>query len=100
MLHSDYGVKAGGELSEYQKRIENIENVILCVSEAEKMIEHIGLDLISEDYSTSDTDLENKFPNKFVPIRSAQQEAVPPPLMSRSGRKRERRRHSGRDYGF
>ncbi|AFM27090.1 hypothetical protein [Desulfomonile tiedjei] len=100
MLHSDYGVKPSAELSEYQKRIENIENVILCVSEAEKMIEDIGLDLVSEDDSRSDVDLENKFTGKFVPIRSAQQESVPPPLANQSRPRRKRRRHSGKDYGF
>jgi hypothetical protein len=100
MLHSDYGVKPTAELSEYQKRIENTENVILCVSEAEKMIEDIGLDLVSEDHSRSDIDLESKFTSKFVPVRSAQKESVPPPIANHSSRKRKRRRHSGKDYGF
>ncbi len=47
-MYNDYRVKSGAELSEYQKRIENIETVILCVSEAEKMISQIGSDLMPE----------------------------------------------------
>jgi hypothetical protein len=48
-MFNDCRLKSGAELSEYQKRIENIENVILCVSEAEKMIRQIGSDLLSEE---------------------------------------------------
>jgi len=48
-MYNDYRMKSGSELSEYQKKIENIENVILCVSEVEKMIGQIGSDLVSED---------------------------------------------------
>jgi hypothetical protein len=48
-MYNDYRVKSSTELSEYQKRIENIENTILCVSEVEKMVREIGLDLMPED---------------------------------------------------
>ncbi len=48
-MFNDYGMKSNSELSEYQKRIENIENVILCVSEVEKMVSEIGSDLTPED---------------------------------------------------
>ncbi|MFH1117244.1 MAG: hypothetical protein V1792_25275 [Pseudomonadota bacterium] len=40
--------KSDRELSDYQKRIEAIDNVILCVAEAEKMFRDIGMSLISE----------------------------------------------------
>jgi hypothetical protein len=36
------------ELTEYQRRIESIDNVILCVAEAEKMFREVGMSLISE----------------------------------------------------
>lgn len=38
-------MKSNAELSPYQKRIESIDNPILCVSEVEKMINEIGQDL-------------------------------------------------------
>ncbi|MDD3471575.1 MAG: hypothetical protein PHS86_02230 [Syntrophaceae bacterium] len=41
-------MRSNAELSPYQKRIESIDNPILCVAEAEKMINEIGVDLISE----------------------------------------------------
>jgi hypothetical protein len=37
-----YRTKTKAELSDYQKRIELIDNVILCVAEAERMINEIG----------------------------------------------------------
>jgi hypothetical protein len=37
-----YRTKTKAELSDYQKRIELIDNVILCVAEAERMISEIG----------------------------------------------------------
>jgi len=40
--------KSDREFSEYQKRIEAIDNVILCVAEAEKMFREVGMSLISE----------------------------------------------------
>jgi hypothetical protein len=36
------------ELTEYQKKIESMDNVILCVSEAEHMIDAIGRDMIQD----------------------------------------------------
>jgi hypothetical protein len=48
-MYNDYRVKSSAEPSEYQKRIENIENTILCVSEVEKMVREIGSDLMPED---------------------------------------------------
>jgi hypothetical protein len=36
------------ELSEYQKKIESIDNVILCVAEAERMLIKIGKSLVPE----------------------------------------------------
>lgn len=40
--------RTNSELTEYQKRIEAIDNVILCVAEAEHMIHAIGRDMIGE----------------------------------------------------
>ncbi|MEW6349623.1 MAG: hypothetical protein AB1646_11225 [Thermodesulfobacteriota bacterium] len=36
------------KLSEYQKKIESIDNVILCVAEAERMIAGIGRSLVPD----------------------------------------------------
>lgn len=44
-----YRPKSDKEFSEYQKRIEAIDNVILCVAEAEKMCREVGKSLISEN---------------------------------------------------
>ena len=41
-------IKSDTELSEYQKKIESIDNVILCVAEAERMLADIGKSLIPE----------------------------------------------------
>ena len=41
-------LRSNTELSEYQKRIEDIDTVILCVAEAERMVEEIGRSLISD----------------------------------------------------
>ncbi|MDQ1238337.1 MAG: hypothetical protein QG577_522 [Thermodesulfobacteriota bacterium] len=38
----------GGEASEYQKRIDRIDTVILCMAEVEKMIGELGKDLLSD----------------------------------------------------
>ena len=43
-----YTIKSDTELSEYQKKIESIDNVILCVAEAERMLADIGRSLIPE----------------------------------------------------
>ncbi len=40
-----YRLKTDRELSPYQRRVEQIENVILCVAEVEKMVSEIGKNL-------------------------------------------------------
>jgi len=41
-------MKSNSELSAYQKKIEAIDNVILCVAEAERMVRDIGRSLVSD----------------------------------------------------
>jgi hypothetical protein len=41
-------MKSNAELSAYQKKIEAIDNVILCVAEAETMVREIGRSLVSD----------------------------------------------------
>ncbi len=41
-------LKAETELSEYQRKLEKIDNVILCVAETEKMIAEIGKSLVND----------------------------------------------------
>jgi hypothetical protein len=48
MYVNGYKVKRNSELSQYQKKIEGIDNVILCVAEAERMLTQIGTSLVSE----------------------------------------------------
>ncbi|MBM3301462.1 MAG: hypothetical protein FJY85_16105 [Deltaproteobacteria bacterium] len=48
MPFNEFKAKSNRELSEYQKTIEQIDNVILCVAQAEKMIQEIGSHLIPE----------------------------------------------------
>jgi hypothetical protein len=48
MYVNEYKVKRNSELSPYQKKIEGIDNVILCVAEAERMLTQIGTSLVSE----------------------------------------------------
>ncbi len=48
MMSNSHKMRANAELSPFQKRIESIDNPILCVSEVEKMIDDIGQDLASE----------------------------------------------------
>jgi len=43
-----YTIKSDAELSEYQKKIESIDNVILCVAEAERMLADIGRSLMPQ----------------------------------------------------
>ena len=43
-----YTIKSDTELTEYQKKIESIDNVILCVAEAERMLSDIGRSLIPQ----------------------------------------------------
>ncbi len=45
MSFNGYRSESKSELSPYQKRIETIDNVILCVAEAEKMVKDIGRSL-------------------------------------------------------
>jgi hypothetical protein len=48
MYVNEHKVKRNSELSTYQKKIEGIDNVILCVAEAERMLTQIGTSLVSE----------------------------------------------------
>lgn len=41
-------MRSNAELSEYQKRIEAIDNVILCVAEAERMVKEVGASHLSD----------------------------------------------------
>jgi hypothetical protein len=41
-------MKSNAEFSDYQKKIEAMDNVILCVAEAERMVQEIGRSLVSE----------------------------------------------------
>jgi hypothetical protein len=45
MSGNGYRLKTNSEMSPYQKRIEAIDNAILCVAEAEKMVKEIGRSL-------------------------------------------------------
>jgi hypothetical protein len=48
MPFNGFKQRSNGEFSDYQKRVEAIDNVILCVAEAEKMIREIGGHLVPE----------------------------------------------------
>lgn len=48
MAFNGYTTKPVSEFSEYQKKIESIDNVILCVAEAENMLNQIGASLIPD----------------------------------------------------
>jgi hypothetical protein len=48
MYTNGYKMKQNQELSPFQKRIEEIDNVILCVAEAERMLTQIGNSLVSD----------------------------------------------------
>jgi hypothetical protein len=45
MITNGQRTRTNAELTEYQKMIDAIDNVILCVAEAEKMIDAIGQDM-------------------------------------------------------
>ncbi|MBI5569192.1 MAG: hypothetical protein HY914_04525 [Desulfomonile tiedjei] len=48
-MHSNgFRTRSDAELTHYQKKVQAIDNVILCVSEAERMINSIGDDLIAD----------------------------------------------------
>ena len=51
-------MKSNSEFSDYQKKIEAIDNVILCVAEAERMVNEIGRSLISEILPTRESGLD------------------------------------------
>lgn len=58
--------KSDAELTDYQRRIEAIDNVILCVAEAEKMFREIGMSLISEsEIAETLRELQKKQGNSF-----------------------------------
>jgi hypothetical protein len=46
---NDFRLKTDSKISEYQKAVDNIENVILCMAEAERMVQEIGKNMIDED---------------------------------------------------
>lgn len=48
MYTNGYKLKQNSELSPYQKKIEGIDNVILCVAEAERMLTQIGTSLVAD----------------------------------------------------
>ena len=48
MLVNGFRTKSDAELTDYQRKVQNIDNVILCVSEAEQMINTIGSELIPD----------------------------------------------------
>jgi len=59
-------MKSNPELSEYQKRIEAIDNVILCVAEAEHMVREIGKSLLSDVEIKGKTSAETPKGPKFL----------------------------------
>ncbi|MGB6067736.1 MAG: hypothetical protein WBG50_23265 [Desulfomonilaceae bacterium] len=48
MYTNCYKMKQNSELSPFQKKIEAIDNVILCVAEVERMLAQIGASLVSD----------------------------------------------------
>ncbi|MFH0960511.1 MAG: hypothetical protein V1897_17625 [Pseudomonadota bacterium] len=46
MPYSEFRTIKESEMTEYQKRIQEMDNAILCIAEAEKMIREIGADLV------------------------------------------------------
>lgn len=45
-VFSNRGTKSDTEFTDYQKVIEETENVILCVAKAEKMVRQLGRSLV------------------------------------------------------
>lgn len=45
---SEYKLKPDSEHTEYQKRLDSIDNVILCMAEAERMVSEIGRHLVKD----------------------------------------------------
>jgi hypothetical protein len=57
-MPNGFRMKSNAELSPYQKKIESIDNVILCVAEAELMVRHIGSSVVPEDAGTQPAAVE------------------------------------------
>ncbi|MGC8907717.1 MAG: hypothetical protein ACP5M0_09790 [Desulfomonilaceae bacterium] len=49
MNHNGYRLRPNTEASEYQKRIDKIDTVILCLAEAEKLVADLGKSLVREE---------------------------------------------------
>ena len=58
-------MKSNSEFSDYQKRIEATDNVILCVAEAEKMVNGIGKSLLSEIMPTRESGPDQSKSGRF-----------------------------------
>jgi hypothetical protein len=50
----DWSAKSDSELSAYKKEIEAVDNVILCVAKAERMVREIGRSLLNEPDTSDD----------------------------------------------
>ena len=61
MNHNGYSTTSRSELSEYQKKIESIDNVILCVAEAERMLNEVGRSLLAEPVEKLPEKRQNHF---------------------------------------
>jgi hypothetical protein len=48
MPYSEFTTKKDSEMTEYQKRVQEIDSPILCIAEAEKMIKDIGTNLVAD----------------------------------------------------
>ena len=46
MPYAEFRTVKESEMTEYQKRVQEIDNAILCIAEAEKMIREIGANLV------------------------------------------------------
>jgi hypothetical protein len=46
MPYAEFRTVKESEMTEYQKRVQEIDNAILCIAEAEKMIRDIGANLV------------------------------------------------------
>jgi len=57
MNSNDFRLRRGGEATEFQKRIDRIDTVILCMAEVERMIRDLGKDLATNIGDFPQTDL-------------------------------------------
>jgi hypothetical protein len=57
-------LRKGGEASEYQKRIDRIDTVILCMAEVEKMIGELGKDLLINDKESVQPTIASRDPKR------------------------------------